>query len=229
MTVHPTQLVEVIAAMRSIQTEADRWTLAEALYAEIPTGQGGFDKIVDVAAAEGVPAGLKANTLRLYRDTAHRWPASKRVANVTFSAHREAMVMPSIDAAAKMLADLAKNLGADKVTVASVRRAVAVSQGKTITAAKSGNSPVAASFDALADLKAGASTIITSITADTSAADLDLLHAGLTKAIAHVERLRSKAARKATAAKSTAKSSTKPATVTAAKAARVRKGDLRGI
>src|SRR5262252_625828 len=117
---------EVIDAMRSIQTEGDRWHLAESLVALIPTGASGFDKIIDKATQEGVAGSLSANTLRLYRDTASRWSEDQRVPNVSFSAHREAMVLPTIPQAAKMLNDLAKNVGPSKVTVAAVRKAVAI-------------------------------------------------------------------------------------------------------
>src|SRR5262245_745493 len=89
---------DVIDAMRDVQTEGDRWHLAEALVAMLPQGSNGFQEIIDQASAEGVVGKLSANTLRLYRDTANRWPANRRVANVSFSAHREAMLLPPADA-----------------------------------------------------------------------------------------------------------------------------------
>jgi hypothetical protein len=64
-TVAPTT-AQVIDAMRSIQTESDRWKLAEALYAVIPQGVRGFNELIDAATAAGVAGGLKVNTLRLY-------------------------------------------------------------------------------------------------------------------------------------------------------------------
>ena len=193
------QVADVIDAMRDIQTEGDRWNLAERLAVLLPSGSSGFGDIIDAANAEGVAGGLSANTLRLYRDTATRWPTEKRVPNVSFSAHREAMVLPTITEAGKMLRDIEKSVGAGNVTVASVRKAVAVKQGKAPKAPKAGTA--SKSFDVLADIKGGASALIAAIDNGTDADALDKLHGGLTKAIAHVERLRAKAAQKAAAAK----------------------------
>src|SRR5215472_10648050 len=95
---------EVIEAMRSIHSESDRWHLAEALFKKIPSGLQGFQEIIDKASAEGVAGNLSVNTLRLYRDTASRWPANKRVADVSFSGHREVMALPgTVDGQAKLL------------------------------------------------------------------------------------------------------------------------------
>lgn len=223
-----TGIVSVIDAMRSLQTEGDRWHLAEVLLAQVPTGYNGLPQIIDQATAAGVAGSLSVNTLRLYRDTAARWPADQRVANVSFSAHREAMVLPTIAAAAKMLGDLAANLGPSKVTVASVRKAIAVQQGRPVPGSKPGSSTPTSqrAVDVLADLIAGGPQLIAAIPATTEASVLDQLHAGLTKAISHVERLRAKAARKA------AKSTTTPSTPAAVKAPRTnskRTGDLRGL
>lgn len=228
-----TGMGEVIEAMRSIQSESDRWHLAESLRQMIPSGLTGFSDIIDAATAEGVAGSLSANTLRLYRDAAARWPADKRVPNVSFSAHREAMVLPSIDEAARVLAQLAKQLGAAKVTVAEVRKAVAVKQGKVTKAAAAASSSTSkgattTQANVLADLMAGAPTLIASITATTSPTELDKLHAGLTKTIGHVERLRAKAARKATAAAKkapAAKASVRKSTPRGRKST----GDLRGL
>lgn len=229
-------MADVIDAMRSIQSEDDRWKLAEALHQQVPTGVKGFQEIIDAATAAGVAGNLKVNTLRLYRDTAVRWPSDKRVANVSFSAHREAMVLPTIDAAAKMLGNLAANNGAAHVTVASVRKAIAVQQGKPLPATGTGTGTgkvTAKTVDVLADVKAGAPTLIAAITPATTVPDLDSIHAGLSKAIAHVERLRAKAARKATA---TSKTAATPATASTSKAQPAPKGapkkpqgDLRGL
>lgn len=194
-TKHPA-MGDVLDAMRSVQTESDRWNLAEALQKQVPTGLQGFSEIVDAATAAGVSGNLSITTLRLYRDAAVRWPASKRVPNVSFSAHREAMVLADIDQAAKMLGDLAKANGADKVTVSSVRKAIAVKQGKPTPAPRTTTTPKQqATLDVLGDLKNGAPQTIAAITAALPAAELDKLHAGLTKVIAHVERLRAKVAR----------------------------------
>jgi hypothetical protein len=231
------QLDEVIESMRSIQTEDDRWHLAEKLAVLIPSGSSGFDKVLDKAASEGVAGGLSINTLRLYRDTANRWAADKRVRNVSFSAHRESMAMPSIDEAARMLADMARTQGADKVTVASVRKAVAIKQGKAPKPAPA--KPQTTTVDhVLDDLKAGGKELIQGIPAATPLSELDELQAGLNKVLQHVERLRAKASQKAQAAakkaipearKALADASKKEPTAAPAKAAGARKGDLRGL
>ena len=229
-------VADVIDAMRSIQTESDRWALAEALCKQIPEGAAGFDEIIDAATSAGVAGSLSVTTLRLYRDAAKRWPSDQRVPDVSFSAHREAMVLipesGSTAVAAKMLGDLAKTQGAAKVTVASVRKAVAVKQGKAIPSSGSStaSSTSTRALDVLDDVKKGAPQLIAAISPATESDDLDKLHAGLTKAIAHVERLRSKAAAKAKAAskKASAPTTTAPATAKA-KGARKAQGDLRGL
>lgn len=232
-TLTPGSVVDtVVDAMRSIVSESDRWHLAESLLATIPSGSSNgvisFDSIVDAAAAEGVTGNLKPNTLRLYRDTAARWPSDRRVPNVSFSAHRESMNHKGgIDARVKLLELLAQSMGGGNVTVAAVRRAVAVANGKAPTTAKVKSSAVSSSLDVLADLKAGGKTLIAAIEPSTTSADLDALHAGLTKVIAHVERLRAKAARKA---KPAAKpSTTMPTAVPKSARARKAAGDLRGL
>lgn len=224
---------DVIDAMRSIQSEGDRWRLSDILLAEIPTGSAGFAEIIDAATAAGVAGNLSADTLRLYRDTANRWPEDKRVAGVSFSAHREVMVLDSIAQRTKMLNDLSKNLGAGKVTVAAVRKAIAVQSGKAPAAPASPNGPKApGKVDALADALAGCPALIAATTAET---DLDKLHAGLSKALAHVDRLRAKANQKAaakarTAAKTVSKNGAEPAPATPRKRApRKVQGDLRGL
>src|SRR3954452_18562555 len=132
---------DVIEAMRSIQTEGDRWHLAEALRSQVPQGSTGFEEILDEAASAGVAGALKVNTLRLYRDTANRWPATERVPNVSFSAHREAMVLP-IEDAAKLLETLSTANGATKVTVASVRKTIkAMNTGGIASASTSTPTP----------------------------------------------------------------------------------------
>jgi hypothetical protein len=243
----------VIDAMRDIQTEGDMWTLAERLVALVPTGTAGFGDVIDRATKAGVAGKLSANTLRLYRDTANRWPADKRVRNVSFSAHREAMVLPNISEAARMLNDLAKNGGPGKVTVGAVRKAVAVKQGRKPTgrAAQSGASGSTASVkyaDILRDLQDnGGAAFIAAIPSSHTGNDLDKLHAGLNKVIAHVERQRAKIARASAAAtakraankqpaEATAKATPKPkngngkAPVTSKSAPRSKKqGDLRGL
>ena len=229
-------VIDVVDAMRSIVSESDRWHLAESLLATIPSGSSSgaisFDSIVDAAAAEGVSGNLKPNTLRLYRDTAARWPADRRVPNVSFSAHRESMNHSGgIDARVKLLELLAQTLGGGNVTVAAVRRAVAMANGKAPATAKVKSSAVSSSLDVIADLKSGGKTLISAIEPSTTSADLDSLHAGLTKVIAHVERLRAKAARKAGAASKAAPKSSTTMPTAVPKSARARKaaGDLRGL
>lgn len=232
MTTSPTTnpLGAVIDAMRSIQTEADRWTLAEALQAQIPSGAQGFETILDVAAAEGVAGNLKPNTLRLYRDTAVRWPADKRVKNVSFSAHREAMASTGgINAAAKLLAGLSATLGPDKVTVASVRKAVAVNNGN-VTGPATAASAARPMQDILQDFRNGGGLIIKAI--DPTTEGLDDIHAGLQNVIAHVESLRAKIAR-ANKGKSTPTTKAAPitptGTATAPATAGTKQGDLRNL
>jgi hypothetical protein len=191
----------VLDAMRSIQSESDRWRLAEALVAVVPKGTLGFNEIMDRATKEGVAGKLSVNTLRLYRDAAVRWPSDKRVEAVSFSAHREAMVMEDIRSASKLLKDLAHQLGADKVTVAQVRKAIAVKQGKPVPGSKANSTPASAAVgnygEVVADLRSGGAKLIAAVPAD---GDLDAIHAGLTKVIAHVEKMRAAAARKAASA-----------------------------
>jgi hypothetical protein len=225
----------VLDAMRSVQTESDRWNLAEALQRQVPTGLKGFSEIIDAANAAGVAGNLSATTLRLYRDAAVRWPSDKRVKDVSFSAHREAMVLGDTAAAAKMLDDLVKSNGADKVTVASVRRAIAVKQGKPQAAARAargkGATPAAATIDeAFTDLLNGGPKLIAKIKSDSTQSTLDKLHAGLTKTIAHVERLRAKQARAKQPPKVAAPAA-KPAPSNGKSKTPVKKtrGDLRGL
>jgi len=222
---------DVIDAMRSLQSEHDRWNLAEQLAKLIPSGSSGFAELIDQAVTEKVEGGLSATTLRLYRDTANRWTPDLRVANVSFSAHREAMVLDSIPQAAKMLKDLSSNLGPGKVTVQSVRKAIAVKNGKTVPAAngsKAAAAPAKKMADLRDDIKGGAKELIAAIGADTPSAELDELHAGLTKVMAHVERLRAKAARKATT-KAPATASSSKAAPTKRASTRKAAGDLRGL
>jgi hypothetical protein len=160
-----------------------------------------------------------------------RWPKSKRVKNISFSAHREAMALPNgIDERVKMLNDLAKTQGAAKVTVASVRKAVAIKQGKAPTA-KPGGSQSAKALDVLRDLTDhNGAGLISAIGNEQNSDKLDRLNASLTKVIGHVEKLRAKAARKTTPVKTTTPAAVKPK-VAPANGARPKKkaGDLRGL
>lgn len=231
---HEVSTNDAVDAMRSIQTEHDRWHLAEVLAQLIPSGTKGFAELLDEATSAGVTAGLTQTTLRLYRDTANRWPEASRVPNVSFSAHREAMVLPSISEAAKMLTDLANNTGPGSVTVASVRKAIAIKNGRTPAQPKPSTKVSAEQMTMKAvieDLaKASGAKLIEAIPATTGTRDLDQIHSGLKKVLTHVERLQAKAARKAQAA---AKKTTPTETATAPRKRAPRKaaaqGDLRGL
>lgn len=200
----------VLDAMREVTSEEDRWHLAEALFALIPKGEEGFDAIIDEANKAGVLGKLSANTLRLYRDTARLWPKSSRVPGVSFSAHREAQGMIGSDGdtkrAEKMLSDLAKGGGPDKVTVASVRREAMARQGKT---PKAGTRTAPKGFDVLADLEDSAKQLIAAINSIAGdGARLDKVHSTMSKALQRVEALQVKARAKSK------QSTVKPTTTT---------------
>ena len=222
-----TSVDAVLERMRDLHDEADRWKLADELLRQIPSGGAGFAEIIAKATEQGVAGKLKEKSLQLYRDTAIHWPSDQRVTGVTFTAHREAKVVGDTKAAHKLLTSLVKQHGADKVSVTRVRDAVRTAKG--ITPRRSSGRGAAnkvPAFDVLADVKDGASQLIASIGSDTDADALDKLHAGLTKAIGHVERLRVKAARKASANKASA-----PVAKQAAKKATTgrKAGDMRGL
>ena len=229
---------EVIEAMRSIHSESDRWHLAEALFKKIPSGLQGFQEIIDKASAEGVAGNLSVNTLRLYRDTASRWPANKRVADVSFSGHREVMALPgTVDGQAKLLSDLVRQHGAGSVTIKTIRDAVKVKQGKSTAtksaAGKSGapNQAARQMVDVLDDIMKGSPKLIASIVVTTSTSELERLQAGLNKAIGHVEKLRMKAQRSKDAAKKVAAKPAVPTKSAPAGKAIPKKaaGNLRGL
>jgi hypothetical protein len=219
--------------MASVQSESERWNLADALAKKIPSGSSdpisgiGFGDIVEEATKKGVAGKFSVTTLRLYRDTANRWPSDKRVANVSFTAHRTSEALGDVDAQVKLLENLVKSQGgADKVTVSAVRQAVRVAQKKTVAP------PTAAakSFKVLTDLMNGAPELIGAINGITDSADLDKIQAGLTKALVRVEQLRSKAAQKA----QKQASSTPPTPITSAKKAVApavggMKGQIKGV
>ena len=230
MTTIPTTPQDVLDAMSSVHDEQDRWRLAESLVAAVPTGSERFGQIVDDAKAAGIPARFTANTLRLYRDTAVRWPEAKRVQHVTFSAHREAMVVGDVDEAKALLEGMVKTTGASAVTVSAVRKAIAAHQGKAPKTAKA-----KAEHVSLADLLQGGDKLIALIRAAApgyDTASMDRLHGGLSRTLAEVEKLRAKkskaAARKGQApAPSTArKAAPAPSTRKPRKAAA---GDLRNL
>lgn len=229
----------VLDAMASIQSEDDRWHLAEELHRLIRSGTQGFDAIIDEANKEGVAGGLSATTLRLYRDTAARWPKSHRVPGVSFSAHREAMVMIAKDGntakAEKLLKDVTKAHGTSGVTVARVRAAAAAAQGKVPKSSKA--KTTAKGFDVLTDLENGGSQLIAALSAiQSDNVKLDKVHVSLSKALQRVEQYRSKLARvnKGTAAKTPATKvtpkQTPKATATNGKGkSTAKRGDLRDL
>lgn len=222
----------VIDALRSVQSESDRWVLAEKLLALIPSGEAGFQEIVDRAASEGIEGKFTAKTLSLYRNTAIKWPIDKRVDGVSFSAHREAQaVTGGISASIKLLNAQVKIAGSpSKVSVSEVRKAVRSANGKApAPSARSGGKSAAAQKvgDAVQDLKVGGKQLIATIDTATPASDLDAIHAGLNKVITHVERLRTKWAAKSKAAAAAPKNGAKPKV--APRKAAGGAGDLRGL
>jgi hypothetical protein len=222
----------VIESMRSVVTETDRWKLAEALQKAIPVGSSGFQEIVDKATAEGVLGGLTVNTLRLYRDTANRWPdPDKRIPNISFSAHREVMPLGAADGR-KLLEDMVRTSGPTSITVAEVRKNVKIKQGQTAPPRTTPATPAPMKGDVLVDLQQGGSQLIAAIGNLQDGNQLDQLHAGLQKVIGHVEKLRAKVVRMANATK------VRPATEPQKPAAQPQKsateaarkvGDIRGL
>jgi hypothetical protein len=222
-----TQSKPVIAAMRAITEGSDRWVLADALVEVVPNGVQGLQDILDRAESEGVAGRLSVHTLRLYRDTAKMWPLDKRIDGVSFSAHREAIRTLTVEQAVTLLNQLARKY--DKVKISDIRDAVAVKQGKAPTApAPDGTpAPVVNGVDVLADLKSGAPQLINAIATTTTPNDLDKLQRGMSKALAHVESLKSKAARKGKSATKAQAPTVQPAARPAAAAKR--RGDMRGL
>jgi hypothetical protein len=178
------QFDKSLETMKTLESETDKWAFADALLDEVPDGQ--LHRFEDLRK-EADEAGLNPaseHTLRMYRDTARRWPEDKRVEGVSFSAHRE-----TTDP--KVLRDLVKAMGGTgKVTVKAVREAAAAAAGNTAKAAKAKR----AGFDAISDLlnnKGG--KLIDAI--DPAVHDLDTLQVGLNAVLAHVEKLRVKKTR----------------------------------
>jgi hypothetical protein len=242
---------DIMDAMRDISNEGETWKLADALNARIPTGLTGFQEIIDEATSEGVLGTLKLNTLRLYRDTASRWPADKRVSGVSFSVHREMMVAKdskgqvlSLPEQIKMIGDVQKTLAAQgkTISVRSVREAIAVKQGKQTAAQKRATQAASTQqatpmSEVLNDIKKGAPNLIGAISPTASESELDKFTAGFNKALAHVEKLRMKIARAKQASKAQ-KAAVPAAAAPAAKAngdgeskaaPAKRRGDLRGL
>jgi len=242
-------LDNVIDALRDFQTGKDSWKVAEALAKRVPNGDD-FTEIMEIAEREHVLGKFKIQTLRQYRDAAKRWPAAERVDGVSFTAHREVLAAKdakgnklSVTEQADMLRKLVKSQGgADKVTTAVIREALRAKAGKAPKAAS--GTPAAApvvsptakpGFDALADIKAGATKLIASIDKSLSDTELAKIKAGLEKVLGHVENIQMVAARKkaaqkkAAAPKAPAPATTTKATGNGNTAAAPRRGAARGI
>lgn len=198
-----TNLDDVCAALRDVHDEASLWALSDEIAKVAPSGVTGVEIIVDEAKRRGIPT-KSANTLRLYRDVAIRFPASERVGGVSFSAHREALggYSGDVSLAKQTLIDLSTQHGAEGVTILTVKKAVAAATGKALPVGGAGaaKSKHQSGFAEVANDIAtnGAKRFIGELDAIvTSGITLDQLHAGLSKLIAEVEVRRSKAARKA--------------------------------
>jgi hypothetical protein len=203
-TIAPASKVEaafdtVCDAIKDVHDEASLWRLSDELVRIAPQGVKAVEAVVAQAAARGIPT-KSVNTLRLYRDVAIRFPANERVSGVSFSAHREAIVLGTTAEAVQVLNDLVTKHGAAGVTVTTVKSAVQASTGK-VPAAKQSVKPQSALADVARDLSAGgkhfASELDTLI--QLNGVTLDGLHAGLSHVLTVVESKRAKAVRKAAA------------------------------
>jgi hypothetical protein len=194
----------VCDALRDVHDEASLWKLSDELVKVAPAGVAAVETVVAQAKVRGIPT-KSANTLRLYRDVAIRFPASERVANVTFSAHREAIVIGDSKAARKLLEELAKQHGAEGVSVTTVKQAIGAATGKVTKPATGKAAGKGTSYSEVAlDLcKANGKKFIAELDAMLTIADvtLDGLHVGLSAVPTEVETRRAKAARKAQIAK----------------------------
>jgi hypothetical protein len=186
---------EVLAAMRDLNTESDRWTLSDALLKLVPSGVQGFHEVNDAAAREGVTP-ISVHTQRLYRDTAKMWPAADRVANLSFSAHREAVRNLSVADARRLLLDLQSAAGpTGKVTASAVRKAAAVAAGLPNPVAN--NKPSAATL-VLGDLAAGGKDMVAAVK-KMPAADLDAVAQGLNAVLVALDKRRAAASKRGAA------------------------------
>jgi hypothetical protein len=234
-TTTTTNFASVVAALRDVHDEASLWHLSDELAAAIP--QGDVSPVVKAAEQAGVPV-RSANTLRLYRDVAVRFPKGQRVSGVSFSAHREALTVGSATDAETLLHDLVSKMGSAGITVTTVRRAVQAQTGKgaasTAGVGKAGAAVKLTWAQIMADLCAGGPDLIAQIdvvTSATSGVSLDTLHAGLNKVLTEVENRRVKAARAAAKKKAPVQAAAKaPAPAAPRKAAaKGGAGDLRDL
>jgi hypothetical protein len=197
----------VCDAIKDVHDEASLWHLSDEIIKIAPAGVEAVDRVVEQAKARGIPV-KSSNTLRLYRDVAIRFPATERVPLVSFSAHREALVLGNSADARKLLLELVKQHTAEGVTVTTVKTAVGAKTGnvKAPTAAGKGKAATAAALshsDIALDLCQGGKKFISSLDAmlAVNGVSLDAMHTGLTAVLTELEVRRSKAARKASAAK----------------------------
>lgn len=240
----PTNFDTVVDALRDVHDEASLWRLSDELVKVAPSGVAVVEQVVAAAKTRGIPT-KSANTLRLYRDVAHRFPVSERVELVSFSAHREAIAVGDVKLARKTLEDLAAKHGPAGVTVTTVKQAIGAATGKV--PAKKAAAKSSTYRDLAVDLESGGKAFIAELDAlvATNGVTLDGMHAGLTAVLTAVEAKRSKAnrksssrsrkpvdpskspaARKAKAAANRAASKSKHAP---AKAAAGKAGDLRDL
>lgn len=126
------QFKGIIAAMG--ERVGHQWKLADALKAEVSQhmSHSEFDRL-ETAITQAGYRPLSKSALRQYRDAAVFWSgdtpgANARVDGLSFTVHRVAI--PAGRDAEQILRRLVKRHGADNVTVALVKQAVAVHLGK---------------------------------------------------------------------------------------------------
>ena len=191
----------VCDAIRDVHDEASLWRLSDELVVIAPQGVRAVEQVVAQAKARDIPT-KSVNTLRLYRDVAIRFPAAERVTGVSFSAHREAIVLGSTAEAVTVLDDLVKKHGAAGVTVTTVKAAVQAATGKVPTP-KQSVKPQSSWADVARDLSTnGGKGFVSELDAmlAVNGVTLDGLHSGVSHVLAAIESKRAKAARKAAAA-----------------------------
>src|SRR5262245_52323369 len=85
----------VCEAIKDEHDEVSLWALADELVKVAPRNET-VEEVVAEATRRGIPT-RSANTLRLYRDVAKRFPARQRVPMVSFTSHREALSIGDAD------------------------------------------------------------------------------------------------------------------------------------
>ena len=212
----------VCDAIRDVHDEQSLWHLSDELVKVAPQGVEAVTKVVDQAKARNIPV-KSVNTLRLYRDVAHRFPASERVPMVSFSAHREAIAIGDVIEAKRILTELVQKHGAEGVTVTTVKSAIGAATGKVAKpkAAGKGGKAQSGYTDIAVDLSKGGKQFIAALDQMTavSGVTLDGLHTGISAVLTAIEAKRSKAARVKAAAKAPAGTPVNPAKSAAARKA----------